>query len=112
MVSGMALTDADLTWIRDEIGTSVPPGNGLLEEWFDELGSRAAVALRVLKRRRADLAGAEVASVSLAGVASVQLRSNIASLDRQIGRLEGIVAGEGGEAEPEGRVTTMRRSWR
>lgn len=84
----MALTDVDLEAVRDEIGSAIPPTNGQLNASYDVLGSWRAVALRVLKRRRADLSGQEVGSVTLPGVASVTLRSNLAALDRQIARLE------------------------
>lgn len=109
----MALTETDLAWIRDEIGTAVPPSNGQLEESFDELGTRAKVALRILKRRYADLAGGEVGSVSLAGVASVTLRSNLAAMQRSIERLQGLVDEEDGAAGvPGARVRHLTRSWR
>lgn len=109
------LTTDELALVRDEIGSAVPPTDASLHKSHDELGSWRAVALRVLKRRRADLAGSEVASVTLPGVAAVSLRSNVAGLDRQIVRLEAELAAEAGDLDgvPGARVGRVhRRGWR
>lgn len=115
MLAGMALSSEDREWVRDEIGTAIPPTNGQLDASFDELGSRIAVAIRILKRRFAELAGGEVGAVNLAGVASVTLRSNLAALERQIARLQGELAVEAGDVDgvPGARVGRIHRTpWR
>lgn len=108
----MALLDVDLAWIRDEIGTTTPPADGALEEMWDELGHRILVSLRVLKRRRAGLAGGGVQSVSIPGAVAVSLRSDLASLDRQIDRLQKAYEAETGVDLPDtaqATSTTLRR---
>lgn len=92
-----------LNRIRDEIGAS--PDDDTLEEWFDELGHWIPVALRVLKRRRADAAGGgqEAASFTLSGVLSVSMgKANLTALDGQIERLEALWALENGETPTSG----------
>lgn len=99
----MALTDADLAWIRDEVGTQTPPTDTDLDDTYIELGNRTLVAIRVLKRRRAAIAGGStVDSVSIAGVFSISQRSNIKALDEQIARLEALYLADTGEAVDDG----------
>lgn len=90
----MALTTTDLAAVRDEIGTATPPTDSELHLIYDELGSSIQVSLRVLRRRRAALAGGEVTGVTLPGVVSVSLRGSLSSLDSQIRRLEILAAAE------------------
>lgn len=87
----MAITDRDLASIRDEVGDE--PDDGTLEDWFDELGNWLPVAIRVLKRRRANSAagGQEVSSFGLDGVMTVGLsKADGKGLDAQILRLEAL----------------------
>lgn len=97
----MALTSIDLSWIRDEIGDASPPSDADLGASFDSLGNKILVAIRILKRRRAGLAGGGVSAVTIPGAVSVTLRSDLASLDRQITRLEAQYEAETGEQLPE-----------
>lgn len=85
----MALTEQDIALIRDEVGDT--PDDTTLYTWGDELGHWLPVAIRVLKRRRADatLGSTETTSFTLAGVLSVGMgKANIGALDAQIARLE------------------------
>ena len=102
----MAMTDSDLALIRDEVGDD--PSDSVLDDYFDELGHWLPVAIRVLKRRRANAAagGQETKSFSLDGVLSVGLSTaNFSNLDKQIARLEDAWAAEQGGV-PEDAVTT------
>lgn len=95
----MALTPVDLAWIRDEIGTADPPADSDLSVWMTQLNNRILVALRVLKRRRAEVAGGSaVSSLSIAGAISVGLKGDVGALDRQIARLEAAYEAETGVA--------------
>lgn len=88
--------------VRDEIGSGEPSDDALATLLEDSDGSWRAVALRVLKRRRADIAGAagKVSQVSLSGVLSVAFTGgDLRSLDNQIARLEVDLAAEG---QPDG----------
>ena len=105
----MALTLVDLALVRDEIGTSSPPTDTELDDSYDELHHWLLVALRVLKRRRAALAAGGVQAVSIPGAVSVTLRSDLASLDRQIVRLEARYATETGEVLDEASGSTVLR---
>ena len=101
------MTDSDLAHIRDEVGDD--PTDTVLDDFFDELGHWLPVAIRVLKRRRANASagGQETKSFSLDGVLSVGLSTaNLTNLDQQITRLEAQWAAENG-ADTDG-VTTAR----
>jgi hypothetical protein len=87
----MPLTTVDLNWVRDEIGTGTPPSDDDLDGFFDELGLREAVALRVLKRRRADLLADPTSFSLFSGVLSADTSANLRSLDAQIKPLQAIV---------------------
>jgi len=105
----VTLTATDLAWVRDEIGAADPPSDSDLGTWMTELGSRTLVALRVLKRRRADVAGGSaVSSFSIPGAFSVGLKGDIAALDRQIARLEALYEQETGKATTDSGVTVGR----
>jgi len=105
----MALSDDDLAWIRDEVGDTTPPTDGDLDDLYDTLGHRTLVALRVLKRRRASLAGGStVDSFTLTGVFSVSQKADLKALDTQIARLEGAYAAESGVPDLDSGVTTGR----
>lgn len=103
----MAMTERDLSRIRDEVGDQ--PDDNTLDDYFDELGHWLPVAIRVLKRRRANAAagGQETKSFSLDGVMSVGLSTaNLSNLDAQIARLEAAWDAEQGVTA--GGVTTAR----
>lgn len=82
------MTDQELELLRDEIGDE--PADNILYTWFDDLGHWIPVALRILRRRRANsTAGGEASSFTLTGVLSVGLsKPSTASLDAQIARLQ------------------------
>lgn len=86
----MQLSAVDLAWIRDEIGDATPPTDNDLQTSYDELGTREYVALRVLKRRRADLLQ-DPASFSISGVLSKDASANLRALDEQIKPLQTAV---------------------
>jgi len=93
----MAMTDSDLARIRDEVGDD--PTDTILDDWFDELVNWLPVAIRVLKRRRANSAagGQEVSSFGLDGVMTVGLsKADGKGLDTQILRLETLWAARNG----------------
>lgn len=103
----MAMQDTDLARIRDEVGDQ--PDDTTLDDYFDELGHWLPVAIRVLKRRRANAAagGQETKSFTLDGVLSVGLSTaNLSNLDAQIARLETAWDAEQGVAASG--VTTAR----
>lgn len=104
----MAMTETDLARIRDEVGTQ--PDDNTLDDYFDELGHWLPVAIRILKRRRANAAagGQETKSFTLDGVLSVGLSTaNLTGLDSQIAHLEAAWAAEQGGPTASG-VTTAR----
>lgn len=96
----MALSDSDLELVRDEVGDS--PDDGTLYTYYDELGTWVRVALRVLRRRRSGLVASAGMSVAVPGVVSFSSSSGstLASLDRQIARLEALDVADGGDPDP------------
>lgn len=86
------LSDTDRDWIRDWVGST--PDDGTLDDYYDQLGAREAVALRVLNRRLADMQ-ANPASFSLSGVLSTSTVANLTALEKKITRLEGIANAAG-----------------
>jgi hypothetical protein len=125
----VTLTAPDLALVRDEVGTATPPTDAELQEASVELGHWRLVALRVLKRRRAEYMipstsesspGGAVTSIAVPGALSVgfaaptaggsgSITAALAALDRQIARLEGEHAAEfPDEAVTLGEVTSTR----
>lgn len=104
------LTPGDLALLRDEIGSN--PDDTTLEGWYDELGHWLPVAIRALKRRRADATagGTETTSFSLDGVLSVGLsKADLKALDRQIAYLENRWAAQSATPDPTPNVTRIVR---
>lgn len=102
----MVLTDSDLRLIRDEIGEG-PPDDDALYEAADTADTWQAVAVSVLKRRRAAaLAGGSTGSnesIQIPGVISFSSGSSssslagvVAALDAQIARLTALAGLPGG----------------
>lgn len=87
----MAITAVQLAEIREFIGTSEPPSDATLEEYFDELGTVTAVARRVVRQRLAALR-AKAAKFTADGDYSEDWSENIRALERLEGRLGGGVA--------------------
>lgn len=89
--------DEKVRAIRDEIGTGDPTDEDLDAALEEHEGWWRAVAVSILKRRRADLiaGGQAVTSVSLSGVVSVGFSAgNAAALSAQIARLESELSDE------------------
>ncbi len=101
------MTDTDLAHIRDEVGDD--PTDLVLDDYFDELAHWMPVAIRVLKRRRANATAGwqQTKAFSLDGVLSVGLATaDLANLNAQIARLEALWAAE--DDDPTTGVTTAR----
>lgn len=87
----------DLAWIRDWVGAA-PDDDTVREHLRREQGGLAArerAALRILRRRRADMAagGGAVTGLTVPGVISVtQAAGDARALDEAIARLEVLVA--------------------
>lgn len=77
----MAITAAQLAEIREYIGTSEPPSDATLEEYFDDLGSVTAVARRIVRQRLADLR-AKAAKFTAEGDYSEDWTESIKALER------------------------------
>ncbi len=108
----MAMTDSDLANIRDQVGDE--PDDDTIDAYFDDLGHWLPVAIRVLKRRRANASagGQETKTFSLDGVLSVGLSTaNFTTLDTQIAALEAQWAVEQGgvSADAAGSARIPRR---
>lgn len=86
------LSQTDLDWIRDWVGST--PSDDNLADFYDDLGAKEAVAWRILSRRRADLL-ASPASVSIPGVVSRSNIENINALDDALNRLMPIAQAAG-----------------
>lgn len=92
----MALEAAIEAGIRNWVGTSVTGGD--LEARYDRLGSVHKVALEVLRQRLADLLAAP-SSFSIDGDYSQTTSvETLTTLRRQIGELEGLIAGDDPDA--------------
>lgn len=76
----MPLTPADLAWVRGHIGDSTPPSDDDLNDAFDLLGSRSAVALDVWRKRRAEFAS-RPAKMDLDGEVSQDTSANVKMID-------------------------------
>lgn len=100
-----ALNAADLLAIRQEIGTGAPPTDGDLDDLWTDLASVPAVALAILRPRRADaLAAAGQGGFTLSGVlgTTAPTATAIALMDAQIARLEAQLAAETGVLDTAG----------
>lgn len=84
-VTLMAMTPATLAWLLAELGTGTDTAD--LTDRYARLGTARAVAIEVLRQRRADLL-AQPATVNVSSVISVGYTENIRALERQIAALE------------------------
>lgn len=82
-----ALTDAQISWLRSEVGASTTEDD--LQARFDRLGSIRDVAMEVLRERRASYLEQPL-SLNLAGVASVDYTNNVAALERRLTALANL----------------------
>lgn len=76
---------ATRAWLLDELGTDTDLAD--LETRYTRLGSARAVALSVLRQRKADLI-VQPSVVGVSSVVNINTTANIAALERQIAALE------------------------
>lgn len=97
----MALTEAQLQTLRDEVGSA--PDDATLDALFTASGSLNKVALDVLRPRFADaLTAAGGGSVTIPGVIGFTAPSQPTLLAQQINRLEAAYAAETGQDDGTG----------
>ncbi|MFD5878510.1 hypothetical protein [Streptomyces yangpuensis] len=102
------MDEASRCWLLSTLGPATDATD--LEQRYARLGSQRAVALDVLRERRAALL-AQPLKIALSGVVSVDNSGNVAALDRQIGELEDPstpVPGEDGEETGPSGVLLLR----
>lgn len=90
---------ATRAWLLDQLGTATDLAD--LEDRYTRLGSARAVALSVLRTRRAALL-AQPAKVSVTGVVNVDYAEIIKALERQITELESGRPLAPDESDPDG----------
>ncbi|MET8182223.1 hypothetical protein [Streptomyces sp. NPDC005336] len=76
----MTLTDAEYAYLRSELGDAE---RAELDARYQRLGSLQAVAIEVLRERRAALVSDPLA-VTIPGVATVNNADNVKAIERQI----------------------------
>jgi hypothetical protein len=84
-----ALSEAEYAYLRSELGEA---DRGDLDRRYQRLESAQAVALEVLRERRAALV-ADPLAVTVQGVATVNHSENVRALERQIAALNSAVPG-------------------
>ncbi|MGR3937027.1 hypothetical protein [Streptomyces sp. BRA346] len=87
----MSLNDAEYSYLRSELGEADRTD---LDARYQRLGSLQAVAVEVLRERRAALVSDPLA-ITLQGVATVNNAENVKALERQIQDLLFVPASEG-----------------
>lgn len=100
-------------WLISQLGTKTDLGD--LETRYTRLGAARAVALEILKERKADLLSSPLV-LGVSNVVNVSYAANIAALERQIAYLEDPdsppAPGEPGFGEPAtetgAHLTTIR----
>lgn len=100
----MSPTSAELAYIRSEIGVADPPSDDELIRRFERLGSANAVALEVIKERKAELMAAPL-SETFPGEYSRNSEGNLRALERRAAKLEEKVAAEQSGTLSVGRLT-------
>lgn len=104
----MAATEAELAAIRDHVGDQPPDAD--LQELWNRLGDVDAVALAVIRRRRAEML-ARPARLTVEGDYTEEWTRNLDALAAQEAALAAAVST--GDADPGiVRVATLRRSGR
>ncbi|GAA1111353.1 hypothetical protein [Streptomyces javensis] len=91
------MDEASRRWLLATLGPATDTTD--LEQRYARLHSLRAVALEVLRERRATLL-AQPLKVALSGVVSVDTSGNVAALDRQIEELEDPATPVPGEETP------------
>lgn len=92
----MRLTDDNYAYLRSELGEA---DRADLEIRYQRLGSLQAVAVEVLRERKAALVSDPLA-VTVQGIATVNNSENVKALERQIATLEDLVVDEGAVVVP------------
>ncbi|GAA2656879.1 hypothetical protein [Streptomyces vastus] len=92
----MSLTEAEYAYLRSELGETDRTD---LEGRYLRLGSLQAVAVEVLRERRAALVSDPLA-VTVQGVATVNNAENVRAIERQIASLEDNAVVEGTYVTP------------
>ncbi|MFI8836331.1 hypothetical protein ACIGPN_35925 [Streptomyces afghaniensis] len=85
----MTLTDAEYAYLRSELGEV---DRGDLDVRHARLGSVGAVAVAVLRERKASLV-ADPLAVTVQGIATVNTEENVKAIERQIATLEDAAVG-------------------
>ncbi|WP_432033721.1 hypothetical protein [Streptomyces antibioticus] len=80
----MSLSEAEYAYLRSELGET---DRADLEGRYQRLGSLEAVAVEVLRERKAALVSDPLA-VTVQGIATVNNAENVKALERQIAALE------------------------
>lgn len=91
------MDDASRRWLLTTLGTTTDTAD--LDQRYARLHSLRAVALEVLRERRAALL-AQPLKVALSGVVTVDTSGNLAALERQIAQLEDPTTPVPGEQPP------------
>ncbi|MEU8522886.1 hypothetical protein [Streptomyces sp. NPDC048577] len=92
----MILTDAEYAYLRSELGDT---DRSDLDARYRRLGSPQAVAMEVLRERRAALVSDPLA-VTVQGVATVNNAENVRALERQIAALGNRTSNESTYSAP------------
>ncbi|WP_282795775.1 hypothetical protein [Streptomyces sp. CC224B] len=101
------MDDASRRWLLAALGPATDTTD--LDQRYARLHSLRAVALEVLRERRAALL-AQPLKVALSGVVSVDTSGNVTALERQIAELEDpatLVPGEDAPAGPGGGILRL-----
>jgi hypothetical protein len=102
------MDDATQQWLLSQLGTQTDLAD--LDTRYARLHNARAVALEVLRERRADLLTNPLV-LGVANVVNVSYAANITALERQIAELEDPSAppapDEPGYGDPAGQVTTI-----
>jgi hypothetical protein len=80
----MSLTDAEYAYLRAQLGEA---DHADLEARYQRLSSLQAVAIEVLRERKAALV-ADPLAVTVQGVATVNNAENVKAIERQIAEIE------------------------
>ena len=106
----MALTAADIAYIRSEIGTGEPPDDADLNAVHDRVGSVVGVAAEIIRQRLADALNEGPASFT-ADDYSENRAKNIDAWERQLARLEATPGGDPTPGSPSFAVGRLEREY-
>lgn len=106
----MALTEAQLATIRNEVGST--PDDPTLQSKYDRVGTLYGVAYEVVSQRLADLR-TNPASFTVVGEYSQNVAANIATLEGLRRELAVKAVAEAAGLDPNGGVTVTKpvRDW-